>query len=67
METMSSPVYRVAVFAVSILIAQNICAAGQPAGSAAGGWGFDLAGADFAKNPGDDFFRHGNGAWFDPA
>jgi putative endopeptidase len=62
---MSRTVCRVAVFAVSILTAQNICAAGQPAGSAGGGWGFDLAGADFARNPGDDFFRHGNGAWFD--
>jgi hypothetical protein len=50
METMSSPVYRVAAFAISIVIAQTIGATGQPAGSAAvGGWGFDLAGADFAK------------------
>src|SRR6266851_9668463 len=65
---MSSLVCRVAVFAISIVIAQNIGAAGQPAGSAAaGGWGFDLAGADFARNPGDDFFGHGNGAWYDRA
>ena len=65
---MSSLVYRVAVLAISIAIAQNIGAAAQPAGStAAGGWGFDLAGADFATNPGDDFFRHGNGAWYDRA
>src|ERR1700730_3500782 len=68
METMSSLVRRVAVIAISIVIAQNIGAAGQPAGStAARGWGFDLAGADFAKNPGDDFFRHRNGAWCDRA
>jgi putative endopeptidase len=67
METMSSLACRVAVIAISIVIAQEIGAA-EPAGSvAAGGWGFDLAGADLAKNPGDDFFRHGNGAWYDRA
>jgi putative endopeptidase len=67
METMSSLVCRVAVFAISIVIAQNI-ATGQPAGSsAAGGWGFDLAGADFKNIPGEDFFRHANGAWYDRA
>jgi len=65
---MSSPIYRVALFAISIVIAQTIGATGQPAGSASvGGWGFDLAGADFAKNPGDDFFGYGNGAWYDRA
>jgi putative endopeptidase len=63
---MSSLVCRVAAFAVTIAIAQSIGAAGQPAGSA-GGWGFDLVGADFAANPGDDFFRHGNGVWYDRA
>jgi putative endopeptidase len=30
-----------------------------------GPWGFDLSGADLATRPGDDFFRYGNGAWFD--
>jgi putative endopeptidase len=65
---MSSLVRRVAVFAISIVVAQNVGAAGQSAGSAAAGsWGFDLAGVDFAKNPGDDFFRYGNGAWYDRA
>jgi putative endopeptidase len=65
---MSSLACRVAVFAVSIVIAQNVGAVGQPAGStAAGGWGFDLAGADFAKNPGDDFFRYADGVWDDRA
>jgi putative endopeptidase len=68
METMSSPICRVALFAISIVIAQTIGATGQPAGSpSVGGWGFDLAGADFAKNPGDDFFGYGNGAWYDRA
>ena len=35
--------------------------------AAAGGFGFDRAGADFASKPGDDFFRYGNGAWYDRA
>src|SRR6202158_1027744 len=68
METMSRLVCRVAVFAISIVVAQDIGAAGQPAGSApTGGLGLDLAGADFASNAGDDFFRYGNGAWYDRA
>jgi putative endopeptidase len=63
---MSSIARRVAVFVISLALAQ--IAAEQLAGSAAaGGWGFDLAGADFAKNPGADFFRYGNGAWYDRA
>src|SRR5205823_14867478 len=49
---------------------QNIGAVGQPAGSVpavTGNWGVDLFGADFATNPGDDFFRYSNGAWYDQA
>ncbi|MEP6634328.1 MAG: M13-type metalloendopeptidase, partial [Luteimonas sp.] len=30
-----------------------------------GAWGFDLAGADPATKPGDDFFRYANGTWID--
>ena len=30
-----------------------------------GAWGFDMTGADFAAMPGDDFYRYGNGAWYD--
>jgi putative endopeptidase len=30
-----------------------------------GTWGFDRAGADTAKKPGDDFFRYANGTWLD--
>ncbi len=30
-----------------------------------GRWGFDRAGSDPATKPGDDFFRHANGAWLD--
>jgi len=32
-----------------------------------GDWGFDLAGTDNTTKPGDDFFRHANGAWLDKA
>jgi putative endopeptidase len=65
---MSGFIYRVAVFAITIILGQAIGVAGQPASSTVvGSWGFDLAGADFAVQPGDDFFRHGNGAWYDRA
>jgi putative endopeptidase len=30
-----------------------------------GSWGFDSAGADMEKKPGDDFFRYANGTWLD--
>lgn len=30
-----------------------------------GAWGFDLAGADRAMKPGNDFFRFANGTWID--
>src|SRR5471032_2385670 len=30
-----------------------------------GSWGFDSAGADMAKKPGDDFFTFASGAWLD--
>jgi len=30
-----------------------------------GTWGYDSAGADTKTRPGDDFFRHANGAWLD--
>lgn len=30
-----------------------------------GSWGFQLDARDLATKPGDDFFRHANGAWFD--
>src|SRR6476646_8985718 len=38
----------------------------QPAGKPQyGAWGFDSEGADLKTKPGDDFFRHANGAWID--
>jgi putative endopeptidase len=67
---MSNLACRVAALILFICCTQNIAAAAEPAGSAptiAGGWGFDFNGADFANNPGDDFFRYGNGAWLDRA
>src|SRR5262252_9294518 len=68
MGAMSSLVYRVAVLAISIVIGPTIGDVGRRAAYAAvGGWGFDLAGADFAITPGEDFFRYGNGAWYDHA
>jgi putative endopeptidase len=30
-----------------------------------GPWGLDLTGMDSSTKPGDDFFRHANGAWYD--
>jgi putative endopeptidase len=38
----------------------------QPSGKPQyGSWGFDIEGADLKTKPGDDFFRHANGAWLD--
>src|ERR1700739_322431 len=65
---MSCLTCRGAALGISFLIAPSIGAVQRPVGSAAAaGGGFDLAGADFARNPGDDFFRYGNGAWYDRA
>lgn len=50
--------------------AQNPGATRPAAGSASavtGPWGFDLSGAEFTAKPGDDFFRYGNGSWYDHA
>ena len=30
-----------------------------------GAWGYDIAGADTATRPGNDFFRYANGTWID--
>ena len=65
---MSSLICRVAALAIYIAGTQSIGAVAQPVGSApavTGTWGFDLSGADFAKRPGDDFYRYANGAWYD--
>src|SRR5215470_16582110 len=30
-----------------------------------GPWGYDRSGMDSSTKPGDDFYRHANGAWYD--
>ena len=71
MHSMSNLTCRVAALVLFVCCTHNIAAAAEPAGSAptaaSAGWGFDLGGADFAARPGDDFFRYGNGAWYDRA
>ncbi len=53
---MSNRVCRFAALAL-LIAGMQTTAATQPAGAGStGGWGFDLAGADFTKKPGDDFF-----------
>ena len=50
--------------------ARTAAVAGQPQlpqKAAIGAWGFDLAGMDRNIEPGDDFARHANGAWFEKA
>jgi putative endopeptidase len=64
---------RMAALALLVAGAQTLGALGAlaqtagPESAATGAWGFDLAGADLAKKAGDDFFRYGNGAWYDHA
>jgi putative endopeptidase len=58
------------IIALVLCLACTQHAVGQPANSASAGsrgWGFGLAGADFAHRPGDDFFRHANGGWYSDA
>jgi putative endopeptidase len=68
---MSNLTYHVAALVAFVCFTHNITPAAETAGSAqsapVAGWGFDLSGADFALNPGDDFFRYGDGAWYDRA
>jgi putative endopeptidase len=68
-EIMSNLTRHVAALVVFVCFTHNIAPAAEAAGSAptaaSAGWGFDLGGADFALNPGGDFFRYGNGAWHD--
>src|SRR3954447_5925177 len=67
---MSNLACRIAALALFIAGSHNIAAVAQPssiAQAAFGSWGFDVSGADFATKPGDDFFRYGNGAWYDRA
>ncbi len=59
---------RIAAVFLIIFGAQSIAPMGLALDyppDATGGWGFDFAGANFAKKPGDDFFRYANGGWYD--
>jgi putative endopeptidase len=52
--------------ALLILVLSLAGTFGQPGGKPQyGTWGFDIDGADLKTKPGDDFFRHANGAWLD--
>src|SRR5260370_22952509 len=69
-ETMLNLPCRIAAVILVIFASQSIAPMGlaldyPPA--ATGGWGFDFTGANFAKKPGDDFFRYANGGWYNPA
>src|SRR5258706_11964929 len=44
-----------------------VATSAPPKNTVFGRWGVDLAGMDKTVNPGDDFFRYMNGAWFDKA
>src|SRR5260370_39769172 len=58
---------RIAAVFLVIFGAQSIAPIGLASDylpAATGGWGFDFAGANFAKKPGDDFFRYANGGLF---
>src|SRR4249919_1888060 len=54
-----------AILALAAIPAPSGVLAAEPAPLKYGAWGFDLAGRDTATKPGDDFFRHANGAWLD--
>jgi hypothetical protein len=59
---------RIAAVFLIIFGAQSIAPMGLALDyppDATGGWGFDFAGANFAKKPGNDFFRYANGGWYD--
>ena len=49
-------------FALGICVSAAWAQDGKPL---YGAWGLDVAGADKATKPGDDFFRYANGTWLD--
>jgi putative endopeptidase len=54
------------VFACAVALAvSTLGASAQQAKPQYGEWGYDIAGADKATKPGDDFFRYANGSWID--
>jgi putative endopeptidase len=56
---------RIVVACSIALIISAFGASAQEAKPQFGAWGFDIAGADPATKPGDDFFRYANGKWID--
>lgn len=67
---MSNVLRRFAAVIVFVAGMPTIGAHAQRADTAAvdrRSWGFDLSGSDFTKSPGQDFFRYGNGTWYDRA
>src|SRR5262250_2948059 len=54
-----------AACAALTLVISAFGAAAQDAKPQYGAWGFDIAGAEPATKPGDDFFRYANGTWID--
>ncbi|MFM9977008.1 MAG: M13 family metallopeptidase [Sphingomonadaceae bacterium] len=61
--------FAVAVSVAALVAATPLIAKAQAASAAApatpelGSWGVDLTGRDLSVRPGDDFWRHANGAW----
>jgi putative endopeptidase len=54
------------ISACALVLTISTCGASAQDGKPQyGAWGFDIAGADKATKPGDDFFRYANGAWLD--
>jgi putative endopeptidase len=51
--------------AESVFAAAELSTVGQSINGDYQPWGFNYPGAEFRTKPGDDFFRHGNGAWLD--
>jgi predicted metalloendopeptidase len=61
------PACFAAALTLFVICAHSIKLNGLPSGVHAvsvGSWGFDLTGANLAKEPGDDFFRYSNGFWY---
>jgi len=63
---------RTSLISISGLVAVALAASGSPLQAQSdgsrpqyGSWGYDTAGGDRSTKPGDDFFRHANGAWID--
>ena len=56
---------RIATACMFALAMSALGTSAQQAKPQYGAWGYDIAGADRAIKPGDDFFRYANGGWMD--